>query len=241
MTRGATFNAAEAVEPFVRLLGKPLPGRVIDLACGPGIVSAAVAQAGSSVVGLDATAEMLEKARQRCLQLDLPAGFSVEFHQGVAEDLPFEAESFGGAVTRLSIHHFEDPALVLRELRGTLEPGAPLVLGDIIASSDAIEAQLHNGLESLRDPSHVRLLPQAELLAVVEGAGFEIRTVESWTNRKTFDEWAAIVEEARTLEPVRDVMHALAASGVDAGIQLALREGQIEFSHHWRFVQATAC
>jgi len=237
MTEGRTFNADEAVEPFVRLLGTPLPDPVLDLACGPGIVTAAVAGAGTRVVALDLTEEMLAAARHRC---EAAALANVEFRAGHAEALPFESASFSGAVTRLSIHHFENPASALSELRRVLAPGGVLVLGDIVASSDARAARLHNALEKLRDPSHVRLLDEAELTGAVERAGFRVDAVEAWENRKTFTEWAAVVSEARSVEPVREVMHALARAGGDAGIELESVGDEPHFTHHWRFLRAVA-
>jgi len=236
MTRGATFNAAAAIEPFVRLLGAPLPDRVLDLACGPGIVSAAVARAGTRVVGLDATREMVEAAAARCRE----EGLEAEFREGRAEALPFPAESFSGATTRLSMHHLPEPALALAELRRVLAPGGALVVGDIVAADDPAEARLHDALETLRDPSHVRLLPEAELAQSLRTAGFRVEATEAWDNPKTFSEWAAIVAEARSLGPVREVMHALASAGVRAGIDLRAEGDEIHFVHHWRFLRAVA-
>ncbi|MGI9433056.1 MAG: class I SAM-dependent methyltransferase [Myxococcota bacterium] len=237
MTEGRTFNADEAVEPFVRLLGTPLPEPVLDLACGPGIVTAAVARTGTRVVALDLTDEMLAAARRRC---EAAALANVEFRAGHAEKLPFEPGSFDGAVTRLSIHHFEHPDEALSELHRVLSPEGVLVIGDIVASADAPAARLHNSLEKLRDPSHVRLLDEAELTRAVEHAGFRVDTIEAWENRKTFTEWAAVVSEARSVEPVREVMHALARAGVDAGIELASVGDEVHFTHPWRFVRAVA-
>ena len=237
MTAGRTFNAAEAVEPFVRLLGAPLPERVLDLACGPGIVTAALAAAGTAVVAFDLTDEMLAMARRRCADAGLGR---VAFERGEAESLPFASGSFDGAVTRLSLHHFADPRAALAELRRTLRPGGRLVVGDIVASADPATAGLHDALETLRDPTHRRLLPETELVASLESAGFRIETLERWENRKTFSEWAAVVADARSVQPLRDVMRALAHAGVDVGTDLAAVGDEVEFTHHWRFVGAIA-
>jgi ubiquinone/menaquinone biosynthesis C-methylase UbiE len=85
---------------------------VLDLACGPGILSHALAQAGAEILGIDATAAMLERARERCSEED-----SASFREASAYDLPFGDEHFAGAVTRLSIHHFAEPGRALTELR----------------------------------------------------------------------------------------------------------------------------
>jgi ubiquinone/menaquinone biosynthesis C-methylase UbiE len=237
MARGRTFIAADAVEPFCRLLGDPPPRRVLDLACGPGIVSAAIARAVDAVVAFDLTEEMLEVARARCTAASLG---NVEFRLGDAERLPFENGAFDAAVTRLSLHHFRAPHQVLAELRRVVSKGGVLVLGDIVSSEDTASAALHNALEQLRDPSHVRLLSEPDLVALVENAGFEVVAMESWENDKTFSEWAAVVSEARSVEPVREVMRALAHHGIDAGIGLSIKDGEVHFTHHWRFLSARA-
>jgi ubiquinone/menaquinone biosynthesis C-methylase UbiE len=230
-----TFNAAAAVEPFVRLLSLPLQGPVLDLACGPGILSHALARAGAEVLGIDATAAMLERAREHCSEEE-----SASFREASAYDLPFGDEHFAGAVTRLSIHHFAEPGRALTELRRVLHPGAALVLGDIVASSDPDEARLQNALETLRDPSHQRLLGAAELRHTLEAAGFGVEAVEPWANPKSFDEWAAVVEDARSVEPLRDVMESLRRAGATAGIDLRLEGNALSFTHHWCFIQARA-
>ena len=240
ISRSATFGDDRAIEPFLRLLrevGAPLPDRILDLACGPGIVSAALARAGAHVVGVDATPAMLEAARERFRTESLSGG---EFHEAPAEALPFDEGAFPAAVTRLALHHFVDPGRVLRELRRVLTLGAPLVVGDIVSSASPAEADLHNALERLRDPSHQRCLTEDELVAGIEAAGFEVDQVEAWANARDFHEWAAIVDDAGRVEPVRVVMAALAEAGLHAGIDLRSSGDAIQFVHHWRFIRAVA-
>ncbi|MCP4005072.1 MAG: methyltransferase domain-containing protein [bacterium] len=237
MSRAAAFNASQAIEPFVRLLGSTPDGPVLDLACGPGIVSFALAQTGMQIVGVDTTAEMLSHARDACR--DLERG-SAEFREADAASLPFDDGAFAAAVTRLSIHHFPIPERVLGELHRVVRVGGSLVVGDVVASNEPAEARLHNSLERLRDPSHCRFLNEAEISAAIESAGFHIETIEAWANLRNFDEWAAIVSDARSIEPLREVMRALARAKSEAGIDLCLRGEAVEFTHHWRFIRAVA-
>ncbi len=160
----------ELTERFVQAAG-PDPGGVLDVACGPGIVSAALAPRAREVVGLDVTPEMLSKARQRCEAAGLR---NVSFREGSATDLPFAEDAFDTVVTRLAIHHFSEPRQVLGEISRVLRPGGRLVLADIVSSENPEESALHNALEVLRDPSHVRMLPASELRALVGEAGLTI-------------------------------------------------------------------
>jgi hypothetical protein len=121
-----------------------------------------------------------------------------------------------------------------------LREGAVLVVGDITASPDPREADLHNALELLRDPSHGRLVPEEELESLLEAAGFRIESHERWDDPKTFDEWAAIVEGSRPMEPVRVVMEELARAGRTAGIDLRIERDALHFVHRWSFLRAVA-
>ena len=80
---GARFGGA---------LGEAARGRLIDIACGPGVVTAALAPNANSVVAFDATDEMLAKAKARCAKAGLS---NVEFKSGDAEHLPFADAQFG--------------------------------------------------------------------------------------------------------------------------------------------------
>jgi ubiquinone/menaquinone biosynthesis C-methylase UbiE len=61
----ATTDQAQ-VERLVDALGNAGSGRVLDVACGPGIVTAALAARAREVVALDLTPEMLAMAEDRC-------------------------------------------------------------------------------------------------------------------------------------------------------------------------------
>jgi len=77
--------------------------RVLDLGCGPGRASAALADRyGAVVTGLDASPEMLAAARE--------IAPSVTFVEGVAEGLPFAEESFDLVLSNFVIHLLDRPA-----------------------------------------------------------------------------------------------------------------------------------
>ena len=108
---------------------------------------------------------MLEKAKARCAKAGLS---NVAFRSGDAENLPFKDAEFDGVVTRLAIHHFANPQRALDEMFRVLRPGGAAVIVDAVSSENLDESKLHNAIERLRDPSHVRMLPASELDAGVE-------------------------------------------------------------------------
>src|SRR5262249_57025722 len=115
-------------------IGRNGAGKILDVACGPGIVSVALAKTARAVVAFDLTPEMLAKARDRCAKAGLT---NVTLQEGSATELPFAPESFDGVVTRLAIHHLGDPGRPLAAMFRVLPPAGTLVSSDAVTAHDA--------------------------------------------------------------------------------------------------------
>lgn len=89
--------------------------RVLDLACGPGVVEGMAAARGGVVCGLDFSAAMLAEARA--------THPSVQFVQSDAEAVPLPDASLDAVVSNFGLHHVPRPALALAEARRVLRPG----------------------------------------------------------------------------------------------------------------------
>jgi ubiquinone/menaquinone biosynthesis C-methylase UbiE len=234
----AAISDQAQVERIVTGMGDLAGRRVLDVACGTGIVTSALAQKAKQVVGLDLTLEMLNKARERCSELGLS---SVVFMEGSATSLPFANAEFDAVVTRLSFHHFLDPKVVLTEMLRVLRPGGVLAVADVVTSENTAKSELQNAIEVLRDPSHVRMLPASELLSLVSRDGATIVHQESWDKQREFDEWLGIVDDAQRTAPLRTIIRALASAGEDAGMGLRMDQGRVHFFHRWQLVTAMKC
>ncbi len=236
-----TFDAYAAIaggsvtEKFQEELAEVATGNILDVACGPGAVTAALAGKASSITAFDATPAMLEKARARC---EAAGHNNVVYQQGAAETMPFEDETFDGVVTRLALHHFVDPKIVLAEIRRVLRPGGLLVIADVVVSEDEREAALQNAIEIIRDPSHIRMLPLTELNASVEETDFKIEAGSTWDKDREFEEWMGIVNDPQRLIPLRTIARALAEEGRHAGMGLAIKDDEIVFFHRWVTITA---
>jgi ubiquinone/menaquinone biosynthesis C-methylase UbiE len=236
-----TFSASAAItdsaltQRFIAALAEAARGSVLDVACGPGILSAAIAATARDVVAFDLTPEMLKKAAQRCSEAGLA---NVTFREGNATELPFADAAFDAVVTRLSVHHFDRPGRVMSEIFRVLRPGGHFVIADVIASELPAEAELQNAIEILRDPSHVRMLPGSELSSLVTEAGFAISSLTTWEKPREFEEWMGIVNDASRVPPLRAVVRALASAGASAGMGLALDGNAIRFFHRWNLIAA---
>ena len=231
----AEMTDDQVAERFRTALGEAGRGDVLDVACGPGVVAAAIAPVAASVVAFDATEQMLEKAKARCARSGLT---NVTFEHGNAESLPFEDARFDGVVTRLAIHHFAHPQRGFDEMFRVLRPGGIAVIVDVVSSEIAAESNLQNAIEQLRDPSHVRMLPASELDDGLTLAGFQILEHSTWDKAREFEEWTGIVNDPHRTKPIRTVVRALAEAGNHAGMGLSIQDGRIVFFHRWRLLRA---
>jgi ubiquinone/menaquinone biosynthesis C-methylase UbiE len=146
--------------------------RVLDLACGPGFVSAAVAERGAQPVGLDFSSAMIGLA---C------AGHpSIRFEEGDAEALPFADGSFDAVIGNFGIHHVPDPVRALREAHRVLCSGGRAAFTAWTAPAeniawrllyDAISAYGDLGAANTPPPGGSLHLPE-DLLRLLNAAGF---------------------------------------------------------------------
>jgi len=116
------FNSlvAEAIDPLLEEVNLNAGERVLDVGTGPGLVAARAVERGASVVGVDISDAMLDEARQL-----LPG---IDFHQGSAENLPFEDEQFDVVVGNFVLHHLNEPGKALEEAYRVLRVGGRIGL-----------------------------------------------------------------------------------------------------------------
>jgi SAM-dependent methyltransferase len=120
------FTVKYQLEPWTALLlelASPQPGeRVLDLACGTGVVTrhlAPVVGPGGSIVGVDINPAMLEVARGA----STAPGVSVEWREADAQQLPLEPDSFDLAMCQQGLQFVPDRLKALREVHRVLKPG----------------------------------------------------------------------------------------------------------------------
>lgn len=161
----ATIRRTELVERIVRMAAPHAGDTVLDVACGPGLMTCAFARKAGQAVGIDLTSAMLDQAR--LLQVERGVE-NVSWVQGDATRLPFREGQFTIVHTRFSFHHLPEPLVVLREMCRAGR-GGKIVVAD--SSPAAGKAESFNAMERLRDPSHVRALAVEELCELFAHAG----------------------------------------------------------------------
>ncbi|HEX3703259.1 MAG TPA: class I SAM-dependent methyltransferase [Vicinamibacterales bacterium] len=99
------------------------PGlRVLDVACGTGVVAVTAARLGAQVTGLDLTPELLAVARDNARI----AGADVAWHEGDVENLPFDAGAFDVVVSQFGHMFAPRPDVAIGQMLRVLKPGGTL-------------------------------------------------------------------------------------------------------------------
>jgi ubiquinone/menaquinone biosynthesis C-methylase UbiE len=194
------------------------PGqRVLDVACGTGVVARLAADrvgAGGSVDAVDLNAGMLDVARS------LPS--AVRWHHGSALALPFARATFDAVLCQFGLQFFPDRPLALREMLRVLGVGGRLALnvyGPIEhnpathALADALDRHVGPDASIAKRTEHA-LADAARLRALVEGAGFTEVAIETVTRPVRFASpadyvaiqlaatpLAGVIAEARAIAP----------------------------------------
>lgn len=161
---------------------------VLDLGCGAGHLSYAMAAYAKKVTAYDLSREMLEVVAAESRQRGL---INLETMQGSAHELPFEAASYDAVVSRYSAHHWRHIPVALKEAHRILKPGGTLCFIDQAGGSEPLFDTYLQTIEVLRDPSHVRDYTDQEWLAFCEDAGFSARIESRWRLPIEFSSWIA--------------------------------------------------
>jgi SAM-dependent methyltransferase len=104
-----------------------------DIGCGTGNASELLAPAVERVIAVDLSGPMLDSARQR-----LSGVSNIDFVEGAAHDIGLKAASLDAAVCMLVLHHVDEPAAAIREMRRTLRAdrhGGVAIVVDMVRHS----------------------------------------------------------------------------------------------------------
>jgi ubiquinone/menaquinone biosynthesis C-methylase UbiE len=209
--------------------------RVLDIACGPGVLLPTLSSCAETVVGIDLTLRSLQLAREA------ETAGSMFLVRGLSENLPFRSGCFDVTVLRLALHHFLEPVAALSSARSVLRPGGRLVVLDLVAPHDAEARALRDALERFRDPSHTNLLSREEMRGHIQQAGFSAPVETFWSQRREFGEWARIIHEPRRMSDLKLVLNALSRSpGDPAALDLSSEGEALWFTYDWGLFVAAA-
>jgi trans-aconitate methyltransferase len=177
----------------------PQPGeRILDLGCGTGPLTRAIADAGADVLGVDASPAMIEKARASYPNVR----FEVADATTMAFDRPFDA-IFSNAV----LHWVKPPAAAIGRMFAALRPGGRLVLemggrGNVAAVLAAIVAAGRDVGVDLSTEVDINYFPSiGEYATLLEAGGFAVELAMLFDRPTPLDGDRGLLDWARMFRP----------------------------------------
>ena len=224
------------------------PGmRVLDVACGTGVLAIGAADAvkpNGSVVGLDLNPGMLAVANQKAPHID--------WREGPAEALAFDEASFDAVVSQFGLMFFQDKPLAIREIVRVLRPGGRFAIAvwDTLDRVPGYAALTHllgrlfgeEAAESLRAPYSLGDTKAiASLFSAAGVADVQITTLDGIARYPSIRDWMHIDIRGWTLaDEIDDAQFELLVSEAEKELaQFITGSGAVEFSSPAHIATAT--
>ena len=161
------------VERAAGLAGK----RVLDVGCGGGILSEAMARGGARVLGIDLSQALLDVAELHALEGGIAAEYRAVAVEELAQELP---AGFELATCMEMLEHVPDPAAVVRALAALVKPGGDVILSTLNRNPTAFAVAIVGAEYIARavprgTHEYLKFIRPSELARWGRSAGLELR------------------------------------------------------------------
>jgi ubiquinone/menaquinone biosynthesis C-methylase UbiE len=236
--QAAHFGAAGLTLSSQHILGWIVAGlplqvnhNVLDVAAGTGHLSRAIAPFVKSVTAVDITLEMIEVARVETARCNFD---NILIEQGNAGSLSYEDNTFDMVLSRLAIHHFEQPIVQLNEMVRVCKPGHIVGIIDLLSPEDQHVAARYNHLERLRDPSHTFAQSKPQMKALLEDAGLTVHGFSIRDIQVDFYSWVQMAgTDLKTVTLLKNKLIADLEGETNTGMRPFIEGGQLKFLQVW--------
>ena len=216
--------------------------RFLDAGCGGGGASILAAERGAHVTGLDASAAMVDVARER-----VPGAV---FHVGRLQDLPFPDRHFDVVFASLCLMFADDPEAALREFRRVAMRSGRIAVAvwgrpeacDMLPVFRALKAALP---EPPPGPGPFALSAEDALERLMEAAGLEVQTTGEVDAPFIYDDFEALWRAQSSAGPFQGALRTVGEDVLREALHDATRsfrhdDGSLRLDNRFRYVVATS-
>jgi len=175
-TIGVNYNETRRADPFLteRFLHflQPGPGKsYLDIGCGTGNYTIALAQQGVDITGIDPSDEMLNVARSRESKM--------KWLKGYAEEIPAADGAYDGVMAMLTIHHWRNIRKAIQEIYRVTSPRGVIVLFTAVPPQMK-SYWLNRYFPQMMQSSYAQMPGFYDIASALANAGFNLDTGEKY-------------------------------------------------------------
>jgi 2-polyprenyl-6-hydroxyphenyl methylase / 3-demethylubiquinone-9 3-methyltransferase len=154
--------------------------RALDVGCGAGLLSEALAASGAEVTALDLSKEVIEIAQLHLLESGLKVDYRLQSVESLADEQP---QSVDIITCMEMLEHVPDPGSVISACHRLLKPGGSLFVSTLNRTSAAfalaiVGAEYVAGIVPKGTHEYVKFIKPSELAACFREIGFELQDLQ---------------------------------------------------------------
>ncbi|HEU5047432.1 MAG TPA: class I SAM-dependent methyltransferase [Rickettsiales bacterium] len=217
----AVHAAGPDLQYAITLVEKTIPkgrGNFLDMGCGGGHLSYALAPHAHHVTAADPSPQMVATVAAAAQEKGLG---NIETVRASANDMTFATGSFCIAASRYSAHHWRDTEACIANMRRTIKPGGYLLMIDVVGHEDPLVDTHLQAMELLRDRSHIRNLTIPQWRQIITLSGFELLEEKTWPLPIAFAPWISRMKTSPEREKIILTLQAESPAEAKQALQFA--------------------
>lgn len=226
---GASQMADSELLDLIVQHARPQPeDQVLDVACGAGFLTCALARLVKRAEGVDLSGAMLREAGNHARSLGL---VNTSFQQADSASLPFKEQAFDIVTCKLALHYFPDPDRAIGEMKRVVKRGGRIVLIDRVSSENRQHQEYHNNIEMLRTPAKNKIYSASGIVCLLEQQGLTLERVVDYEQYQDVDEWLETTGAPEENQNRARELLLRSLADDSAGLKLFSVDGRLKLTH----------